>query len=124
MKCIPFTENMFSQDIISKIYSKIQDMKSTPLFLIFSFLGGFLTFIFFIINLKVYGNYSKSISYTIYFFSLICFVLANFFKKYNVETPQLSTPFQFILQVLGLLILFTSFFIGFPQSGGFFEFVK
>lgn len=119
MKCIPFTENMFSQDIISKIYSKIQDMKSTPLFLIFSFLGGFLTFIFFIINLKVYGNYSKSISYTIYFFSLICFVLANFFKKYNVETPQLSTPFQFILQVLGLLILFTSFFIGFPQSGGF-----
>lgn len=118
MVYIPFKKNMFSHSIISKISSRIQDMKSTPLFLIFNFLGGFLTFIFFIINLKVYGNYTKSISYTIYFFSLICFVFANFFKQYNAETLQLATFLQFILRMSGLLILIISFFIGFPQSGG------
>ena len=107
---------MFNNDTSSKIN---KFFKSTPLFFIFTFLGGFLTFMVFTIKLKAYGNYSNTILYTIYCFSLICFILANCFKQKKTDSLQLPVFSSIIVQILGLLLLLTSFFIGLTKCSGF-----
>ena len=88
---------MFNKNMI---FSRIQNIKSTPLFLIFTFLGGFLTFAFFIVNLRVYGNYNRLISYTIYCFSFICFILASFFNQHKAEIYPTSSFSLIVLRIL------------------------